>query len=170
MSQNNKYFSLSDCAKVLLSGGYLYIGKQNSNPKKHPIAIYSDVDLMVPVEQPVQFLINFPREVFASTNFSIMARDKNHELVGTFHPSAMPDFPEEFMRGRRLVYALAFFENDNCFSPRPEQFFLEKTTYLLPEEPDGDDKPNEDDHEVLCIVATEKYCVLLEEASQEILR
>lgn len=71
----------------VLDAGFIYIGTANTNPETNPIAVYWDAAQTIPAPQPLRTVRGFiarngaPSNIYVATDYSIVSRDRNRQLV-----------------------------------------------------------------------------------------
>ena len=84
----NPFSQWNDLTGLPLTSGYIYIGQPNQDPVTHPMAVYQDAALSIPLAQPIRtvggFLVGTGTPINAfptSTPYSISVRNKSNVEV-----------------------------------------------------------------------------------------
>jgi hypothetical protein len=70
-----------------LSGGYIYFGAENADPRTSPVAVYYDASLTIPVTQPARTTVGYlyrngaPTSMYANSAFSLLVLDARKRQV-----------------------------------------------------------------------------------------
>ena len=84
---NQPFDEFTDTAGKPLESGYIYVGTYGLNPETNPITIYSDINLSVPLTQPVRTTggiptyLNSPTAIYTTGSYSITVKDSAGRLV-----------------------------------------------------------------------------------------
>jgi len=84
---NQPFDEFTDTAGKPLESGYIYVGTYGLNPETNPITIYSDINLSVPLAQPVRTTggiptyLNSPTAIYTTGSYSITVKDSAGRLV-----------------------------------------------------------------------------------------
>lgn len=84
---NQPFDEFTDTAGKPLESGYIYVGTYGLNPETNPITIYSDVNLSVPLAQPLRTTggiptyLNSPTAIYTTGSYSITVKDSAGRLV-----------------------------------------------------------------------------------------
>jgi hypothetical protein len=103
-----------------LENGFINLGTVNLNPITNPIAVYWDVELTIPAEQPIRTLAGYPvfmgtpARFYVDEDYSIQVKDKNGSVVytslngNTFPGSAGNLFENATGNGVTTIFAVSF--------------------------------------------------------------
>lgn len=84
---NQPFDEFTDTAGKPLESGYIYVGTYGLNPETNPITIYSDINLSVPLAQPLRTTggiptyLNSPTAIYTTGSYSITVKDSAGRLV-----------------------------------------------------------------------------------------